>query len=86
MTFIEGLTLLLPLFTAFIAFAGFIGVMGVVLGFVLKIIQKPLERDIADLKAGQTKLENGQTKLEAGQAKLEANFKELRNLILKKLG
>ena len=83
--FIEGLTLLLPLFTAFIAFAGFIGVMGVVFGFVLKIIQKPIEKDIADLKVGQTKLETDIASLKAGQVKLEANFKELRNLILKKL-
>ena len=69
--FIQGLALLLPLFTAFIAFAGFIGVMGVVFGFVLKIIQKPLEKEIADLKAGQTELKK--------------EFKELKDLILKKL-
>ena len=69
--FIQGLALLLPLFTAFIAFAGFIGVMGIVFGFVLKIIQKPLEKEIADLKTGQKELKK--------------EFKELKTLILEKL-
>ena len=86
--FIEGLALLLPLVTAFIAFAGFIGVMGAVFGFILKIIQKPLEKDIADLKTGQAKLETefkaGQAKLEAGQKELEKEFRVLKDLILKK--
>ena len=56
--FIQDLAVLLPLFTAFIAFGGFIGIIAIIFGFVLKIIQKPLEKEIADLKAGQNRLES----------------------------
>ena len=63
MELIQGLAPFGPLFQAFIAFAGFIGVMGVVFGFVLKIIQRLIEKDITELKVGQKDLEAGQKEL-----------------------
>ena len=85
--FIEGLTVLLPLFTAFIAVFGFIGVMGILFGFVLKIIQKPLERDVAELKVGQKELERDIAELKAGQANLHnrlTNIESKMDVLLKK--
>ena len=56
-----------PLFTAGIFFVGFLALLLTGFGYMLKPIEKRIDR----LEAGQAKLETRMTNLETGQVKLE---------------
>ena len=78
MEFIQSLAPLGPLFIAFICFFAFMSAIGAFFGFIVKLMQNPIKKDIENIN-------NHITDLKTGQAKLETELKELRNLILKKL-